>query len=217
MNAMNEAISKIGVVPVIKLNNPERDAAPLAKALCAGGVPVAEITFRAAGADKAMKLMKEACPEMMVGAGTVTNTDQIDATIAAGGQFIVTPGFDAELVAYAQKKNIPIFPGCTTASDYHAALKFGLEVIKFFPAEQSGGLAKIKAMSAPFPQFKIMPTGGISLKNLADYSASPVVAACGGSYMVSASLIDSQKWEEITALCRESRRIVDAARAERRQ
>lgn len=212
MNAMNEAISKIGVVPVIKLSNPERDAAPLAKALCAGGVPVAEITFRAAGADKAMKLMKVACPEMMVGAGTVTTTAQIDATIAAGGQFIVTPGFDAELVAYAQEKNIPIYPGCTTASDYHAALKFGLEVIKFFPAEQSGGLAKIKALSAPFPQFKVMPTGGVSLKNLAEYIKAPVICACGGSYMVTADLIEGQKWDEITDLCKKSREIVEEAR-----
>ncbi|MCI8574497.1 MAG: bifunctional 4-hydroxy-2-oxoglutarate aldolase/2-dehydro-3-deoxy-phosphogluconate aldolase [Oscillibacter sp.] len=212
MNAMNEAISKIGVVPVIKLNHPERDAAALAKALCAGGVPVAELTFRAAGADTAMKLMKEACPDMLVGAGTVTTTAQIDATIEAGGQFIVTPGFDAELVAYAQEKNIPIYPGCTTPTDYHAALKFGLEVIKFFPAEQSGGLAKIKAMSAPFPQFKVMPTGGISLKNLAEYIKSPVIAACGGSYMVTADLIDNQKWDEITALCKQSREIVEEAR-----
>ena len=212
MNAMNEAISKIGVVPVIKLNHPERDAAALAKALCAGGVPVAELTFRAAGADTAMKLMKEACPDMLVSAGTVTTTAQIDATIEAGGQFIVTPGFDAELVAYAQEKNIPIYPGCTTPTDYHAALKFGLEVIKFFPAEQSGGLAKIKAMSAPFPQFKVMPTGGISLKNLAEYIKSPVIAACGGSYMVTADLIDNQKWDEITALCKQSREIVEEAR-----
>lgn len=212
MNAMNEAISKIGVVPVIKLNHPERDAAALAKALCAGGVPVAELTFRAAGADTAMKLMKEACPDMLVGAGTVTTTAQIDATIEAGGQFIVTPGFDAELVAYAQEKNIPIYPGCTTPTDYHAALKFGLEVIKFFPAEQSGGLAKIKAMSAPFPQFKVMPTGGISLKNLGEYLSAPVIAACGGSYMVTADLIDNQKWDEITALCKQSREIVEEAR-----
>ena len=213
MNAFNQKISEIGVVPVIKLNHPERDAAPLAKALCAGDVPVAEVTFRAAGADKAIALMKEACPEMIVGAGTVTRTEQIDAVIAAGGEFIVTPGFDAELVAYAQEKNIPIVPGCTTATDYHAALKFGLEVIKFFPAEQSGGLKKIKALSAPFPMFKVMPTGGISLKNLAEYISSPVIAACGGSYMVTADLIDNNKWDEITELCRKSREIVKEARA----
>ena len=213
MNAMNTAISKIGVVPVIKLNHPERDAVGLAKALCAGGVPVAEVTFRAAGADKAIKLMKEACPDMLVGAGTVTTTAHIDAVIAAGGDFIVTPGFDPELVAYAQEKNIPIFPGCTTASEYHQALKFGLELIKFFPAEQSGGLAKIKALSAPFPQFKVMPTGGISLKNLKDYISAPVIAACGGSYMVTADLIDNNKWDEITDLCKKSRAIVEEARA----
>ena len=212
MNALNQKISAIGVVPVIKLNNPERDAVGLAKALCAGGVPVAEVTFRAAGADKAIKLMKEACPDMLVGAGTVTTTAHIDAVIAAGGDFIVTPGFDPELVAYAQEKNIPIFPGCTTASEYHQALKFGLEVIKFFPAEQSGGLAKIKALSAPFPQFKVMPTGGISLKNLADYIKAPVIAACGGSYMVTADLIDNNKWDEITELCKKSREIVEEAR-----
>ena len=213
MNAMNTAISKIGVVPVIKLNHPERDAAALGKALCAGGVGVAEITFRAAGADIAIKLMKEACPEMIVGAGTVTNTEQIDKVIAAGGEFIVTPGLDPELVAYAQEKNIPIFPGCTTASEYHQALKVGLELIKFFPAEQSGGLTKIMALSAPFPQFKVMPTGGISLKNLKEYISCPVIAACGGSYMVTADLIDNQKWDEITKLCKKSREIVEEARA----
>ena len=213
MNAMNERIAKIGVVPVIKLNHPERDAALLGKALCAGGVPIAEITFRAEGADIAIRLMKEANPEMLVGAGTVTNTAQIDAAIAAGGEFIVTPGFDPELVAYAQEKGIPIYPGCTTATDYHQALKFGLEVLKFFPAEQSGGLAKIKALAAPFPMFKIMPTGGVNLKNLRDYLACPIIAACGGSYMVTADLIENNRWDEITELCKQSRRIAEEARA----
>ena len=212
MDGLSQKISEIGVVPVIKLNHPERDAAALGKALCAGGVPVAEVTFRAAGADKAIRLMREACPDMTVGAGTVTTTNQIDAAIDAGAQFIVSPGFDAELVAYAQKKGVPIYPGCTTPTDYHAALKFGLEVLKFFPAEQSGGLAKIKAMNAPFPQFKIMPTGGVSLKNLKEYLSSPVIAACGGSYMVTAELIDNQKWDEITELCRKSIEIVKEAR-----
>ena len=212
MNAFNQKISEIGVVPVIKLNHPERDAAALAKALCAGGVPVAEVTFRAEGADKAIRIMKETCPEMIVGAGTVTRTEQIDAVIAAGGEFIVTPGFDAELVAYAQEKNIPIFPGCTTATDYHAALKFGLELIKFFPAELSGGLKKIKALAAPFPMFKVMPTGGVNLSNLGEYLASPIIAACGGSYMVTADLIDNNRWDEITELCRQSREIVKEAR-----
>ena len=212
MNALNQANSMIGVVPVIKLTYPERDAAPLAKALCECGLPVAEVTFRAAGAADAIRIMKETCPEMIVGAGTVTTTDHIDQTIAAGGQFIVTPGFDPELVAYAQEKNIPIFPGCTTPTDYHAALKFGLELIKFFPAEQSGGLAKIKAMSAPFPPFKVMPTGGISLKNLETYLSASVIAACGGSYMVTADLIENNKWDEIIDLCKQTRAIVDKVR-----
>ena len=213
MNAFNQRISEIGIVPVIKLNHPERDAAPLASALCAGGVPVAEVTFRAEGADLAIRLMKEACPDMIVGAGTVTNPAQIDAVIAAGGAFVVSPGFDSELVQYAQEKNIPVFPGCTTASEYQQAMKYGLEILKFVPAEQSGGLAKIQALAAPFPMFRIMPTGGISLKNLAEYLASPVIAACGGSYMVKAALIDNQRWDEITDLCRRSVEIVKEARA----
>jgi 2-dehydro-3-deoxyphosphogluconate aldolase/(4S)-4-hydroxy-2-oxoglutarate aldolase len=212
MNEMNTKISAIGVVPVIKLNNPERDAAPLAKALCEGGVPVAEVTFRAAGADTAIKLMKEACPDMLVGAGTVLTTEHVDKAIAAGAQFIVTPGFDPEIVKYCVEKNMPIYPGCTTPTDYHAALKFGLEVLKFFPAEQSGGLAKIKAMSAPFPMFKVMPTGGIGLNNLKEYLSCPVIAACGGSYMVTADLIDNQKWDEIIELCKKSVEIVKEAR-----
>ena len=212
MSTLNERISQIGVVPVIKLNHPERDAAALGQALRAGGVPVAEITFRAAGADTAIRLMKEACPNMLVGAGTVTTTAQIDAVIAAGGDFIVSPGFDPELVQYAQEKGIAMYPGCTTASEYHQALKYGLELIKFFPAEQSGGLAKIKSLAGPFPQFKVMPTGGISLKNLKDYISCPVIAACGGSYMVTADLIDNNKWDEITELCRKSVEIVKEAR-----
>ena len=212
MQNINKQISNIGVVPVIKLNNPERDAAPLAKALCEGGVPVAEVTFRAAGADKAIELMKQACPDMLVGAGTVLTTAQVDAAAKAGAEFIVTPGLDPDLVKYCQEIGMPIFPGCTTPTDYHTAYKLGLEVLKFFPAEQSGGLSKIKAMSAPFPMFKVMPTGGISLKNLKEYLSCPVICACGGSYMVTADLIDNQRWDEITELCRQSAQIVKEAR-----
>lgn len=212
MNAINQAISNIGVVPVIKLNHPQRDAAPLAQALCAGGVPVAEVTFRAAGAAEAIAIMTKTCPDMLVGAGTVLSTAQVDEALAAGAKFIVTPGLDVDIVKYCQAKGVAVFPGCTTPTDYHAAYKLGLEVLKFFPAEQSGGLAKIKAMSAPFPMFKIMPTGGISLKNLREYLSSPVVCACGGSYMVTADLIDNQKWDEITELCKQSVDIVKQVR-----
>jgi len=156
MSAIDQSISAIGVVPVIKLNHPQRDAAPLANALCEGGIPAAEVTFRAAGAAGAIRLMREARPDMLAGAGTVLTTAQVDEALAAGAQFIVTPGLDPELVTYCQGKGIPIYPGCTTPTDYHTAYKLGLNVLKFFPAEQSGGLAKIKAMAAPFPMFHIM-------------------------------------------------------------
>ncbi len=212
MNDLQKKISEIGVVPVIKLSNPQRDAKPLADALCAGGVPVAEVTFRAAGAADAIRIMAEAHPEMLVGAGTVMTTEHVDQTIAAGGKFVVTPGLDIEIVKYCQEKGITCFPGCTTPTDYHAAYKLGLEVLKFFPAEQSGGLAKIKAMAAPFPMFKVMPTGGISLKNLGEYAANKVICACGGSYMVTADLIENGKWDEITDLCKQSFAIVKEAR-----
>lgn len=199
-------------MPVIKLNNPEKDAKALAEALCKGKVPVAEVTFRAEGADKAIKLMKNAKPDMLVGAGTVLTTEQVDKALNAGAEFIVTPGLDTEIVEYCQKKGVPIFPGCTSPTDYHTAFKYNLKVVKFFPAEQSGGLNKIKAMSAPFPMFKVMPTGGISLKNLKDYISCPVICACGGSYMVTADLIDNNKWDEITELCEKSVEIVKEAR-----
>lgn len=212
MQAIDERIARVGVVPVIKLTDPQRDAAPLAHALTAGGLPVAEVTFRAAGADTAIRLMREACPDMLVGAGTVTNTAQVDAAIAAGAQFIVSPGFDGALVEYCQQKGIAVYPGCTTASEYQAALKYDLAVLKFFPAEASGGLARIKALSGPFPMFKIMPTGGISLKNLREYLSCPVVAACGGSYMVTPELIQNGCWDEITALCRQTVQIVQEVR-----
>ena len=140
------------------------------------------------------------------------STQQVDEAKAAGAQFVVTPGMDPDIVAYCQKIGMQIFPGCSTPTDLHTAYKFGLNVVKFFPAEQSGGLAKIKAMSAPFSMLKFMPTGGISLKNLAEYIKNPVIAACGGSYMVTADLIDNGKWDEITALCKQSVEIVKEAR-----
>ena len=212
MNELQKKISEIGVVPVIKLSNPQRDAKPLADALCAGGMPVAEVTFRAAGATDAIRIMVETHPDMLVGAGTVMTTEQVDQVIAAGGKFIVTPGLDIELVKYCQEKGITIFPGCTTPTDYHAAFKLGLEVLKFFPAVESGGLAKIKAMAAPFPMFKVMPTGGVSLDNLAEYASCPVICACGGTYMVKDHLIEGGKWDEITELCKKSVEIVKEAR-----
>ena len=211
MNPVLEKIQKTGIIPVVVLND-AKDAEPLAKALIEGGLPCAEVTFRTDAAEESIRIMKEKFPEMLIGAGTVLTIDQVDRAVAAGAEFIVTPGFDPELCAYCAEKEIAIYPGCTTPTDYHAALKFGLKVLKFFPAEQSGGLAKIKAMSAPFPMFKVMPTGGISLKNLKEYLKCPVICACGGSYMVTADLIDNGKWDEITELCRQSAEIVKEAR-----
>lgn len=212
MNELLSQIEKIGIVPVIKLNHPERDAAPLAQALCAGGVPAAEVTFRAAGADKAMCAMKKACPDMLVGAGTVLTVEQVKQAHAAGAQFIVSPGFDAKVVEATIALGMLPLPGCTTATAIQMALGYGLEVVKFFPAEQSGGLSMIQALHAPFSMVRFMPTGGVSLDNLGTYAASPAILACGGTYMVKDALIEGGKWDEITALCKRSVEIVREAR-----
>ena len=212
MKTMEQRLEEYGVVPVVVLKD-TKDAIPLADALMEGGLSCAEVTFRTDAAEESIRLMSEKYPEMLVGAGTVLTTAQVDEAIEAGAKFIVTPGLDEYIVKYCQEKNIPIYAGCTTPTDYHTAYRLGLDVLKFFPAEQSGGLAKIKAMSAPFPMFKVMPTGGIGLNNLKEYLSCPVIAACGGSYMVTADLIDNQKWDEIIDLCKKSVEIVKEARS----
>ena len=212
MNDVMKRIAEIGIVPVIRIDDVTK-APKLAEALCAGGVPVAEVTFRAAGADQAIRAMREAFPEMLVGAGTVLTRAQVDAAVDAGAQFVVSPGFNPKNVEYCQEKGITIFPGCVTPGEIECALEYGLEVLKFFPAEAFGGLKTIKALSAPFGMVKFMPTGGISLDNLAAYLASPAVIACGGSYMVTAKLINEGRWDEITELCRKSVEIVREVRS----
>lgn len=184
MKTPAQRITETGIIPVVKLLHPQEDAVPLARALIEGDISVMEITFRAAGATKAIRLITENCPEMLVGAGTILNVDQIDEAYAAGARFFVTPGFDSELITHCLSRGLTIFPGCTTASEYHSAYRLGLPILKFFPAEQSGGLAKIKALNGPFPMFQVIPTGGITLDNLGEYLASPIICACGGSYMV---------------------------------
>ena len=196
MNAVLEKLNKIGIVPVVVINNVE-DAAPLAKALCAGGLPCAEVTFRTAAAKEAIKIMTETCPEMIVGAGTVLNAEQVDAAVEAGATFIVSPGLNPKTVKYCIEKGVPITPGTSSPSDIEQAIELGLDVVKFFPAEQSGGLAKIKAMAAPYVNMKFMPTGGINAKNINDYLSFPKVIACGGSWMVPAKLVDEKKFDEI--------------------
>ncbi|MBP5281055.1 MAG: bifunctional 4-hydroxy-2-oxoglutarate aldolase/2-dehydro-3-deoxy-phosphogluconate aldolase [Lachnospiraceae bacterium] len=203
MEAVLEQISKIGIVPVVKIDRAE-DALPLAKALCAGGLPCAEVTFRTDAAAEAIQIMTKNFPNMCVGAGTVLNAAQVDAAVEAGAKFIVSPGLNPRTVKYCQEKGVPITPGTSSPSDIEQAIELGLEVVKFFPAEQSGGLAKIKAMAAPYVNMKFMPTGGINAKNLTSYLDFPKIIACGGSWMVPGDLINAGEWDKIEQLTREA-------------
>lgn len=194
---------KLGIIPVVKIDD-AKDALPLAKALCEGGLPVAEVTFRTGAAEEAIHVMAKEYPRMLVGAGTVLTTEQVDKAVAAGAKFIVSPGLNPKIVRYCQEKNVPITPGVSSPSDIEAALELGISVVKFFPAEASGGLAKIKAMAAPYTKVKFMPTGGINEKNIVSYLEFPKIVACGGSWMVSESLINKGEFEEIKRLTKEA-------------
>ena len=198
---MLEKIKSLGIVPVVKIDDVEK-AVPLAKALCDGGLPCAEITFRTEQAEESIRRISQAMPDMLVGAGTVLTPNQVDKAMNAGAKFIVSPGFNPTVVEYCQTKNIPIFPGCTSPSDIEKALELGLTCVKFFPAEQSGGIAAIKAMSAPYGNISFLPTGGINAKNLNDYLSFEKVIACGGSWMVDAALINEGKFDAIENLTR---------------
>ena len=203
MNEVLEKIQKIGIVPVVVLDD-AKDAAPLAKALCEGGLPCAEVTFRTAAAEESIRLMAEKFPEMLVGAGTVLTTEQVDAAVKAGAKFIVSPGFDPEIVDYCLKKEIPVLPGCISPSEVAQAVKRGLKTVKFFPAEQAGGVAMIKAMAAPYTQMKFMPTGGINAKNINSYLAFDKILACGGSWMVKKDLVAAGEFDKIRDLTKEA-------------
>ena len=208
---VSETIHKIGVVPVVVLND-AKDAAPLAKALVEGGLPCAEVTFRTEAAEESIRIMANDFPEMFVGAGTVLTIEQVDRAVAAGAKFIVSPGFDPEIVDYCIEKDIPVYPGCITPSEVAQAVKRGLKVIKFFPAEQFGGLATIKALAAPYTGIKFMPTGGVSAKNLESYLSFDKIVACGGSWMVKGDLVKEGKFDEIKELVKEAVRLVDDIR-----
>lgn len=186
----------IGIIPAIALNRVE-DAAPLAKALCAGGLPVAEVTYRTAAAHDAMIEMKKACPEMLVGAGTVLTKQQVDSAIDAGAEFIVSPGLNPEIVSYVLSKGLPMIPGISTASEIEQALALGLSTVKFFPAEQLGGLKTIKALCGPYRSMTFLPTGGVNTDNMLDYLNDPKIFAVGGTWMVKSALIDAGKFDEI--------------------
>lgn len=202
-----ETIQKMGVVPVVILND-AKDAAPLAKALVEGGLPCAEVTFRTEAAEESIRIMANDFPEMFVGAGTVLTIDQVDRAAAAGAKFIVSPGFQPEIVDYCLEKEIPVFPGCITPSEVAQAVKRGLKIVKFFPAEPFGGVATIKAMAAPYTGLKFMPTGGVNAKNLESYLSFDRIIACGGSWMVNGALVKEGKFDEIKALTEEAVKLV---------
>ena len=202
-NKMISELYSIGLIPVIKIENPD-DAVPLAKALIDGGLPAAEITFRTKCAAEAIKNITDAYPEMLVGAGTVLTTEQVDAAIAAGSKFIVSPGLNPKVVSYCLSKGVPMLPGCANPSDVEAALELGLTTVKFFPAEAVGGLKMLKAMAAPYGQLTFMPTGGINADNLLEYLKFNKIVACGGSFMVKDELVKEKKWDEITALTKDA-------------
>jgi len=211
MNPTLTQIHSIGIVPVIAISDIEK-AVPLARALLAGGIPCAEITFRTTEGAECIRRIATEVPEVLIGAGTVLRTDQVDQAIEAGAKFIVSPGFNPKIVSYCIKKNIPITPGCSTPTDMEAAIEFGLEVVKFFPAEQAGGLPYIKAVAAPYTSLKFLPTGGINAENLGKYLTFNRVIACGGSWMVTKDLIDRADYPEITRLCKEAVHIMKTAR-----
>lgn len=211
MNQILERIKKTGIIPVVVIED-KKDAEPLAEALCKGGLPCAEVTFRTAAAAEAIQLMKNAHPEMLVGAGTVLTIDQVDTAIAAGAEFIVSPGFDSVIVDYCLEKGIVVLPGCISPSEAVIAVRKGLSVIKFFPAEQAGGLPFIKAIAAPYTTLSFMPTGGINPENVKEYLKYDRIFACGGSWMVKAKLISEGRFDEIQKLTEEAAAIVKEIR-----
>ena len=211
MKDLAERFHEVGVVPVVVLED-AKDAVPLAQALVEGGLPCAEVTFRTKAAAESIKIMSEKHPEMLVGAGTVLTVEQVDEAVAAGAKFIVSPGLNSEVVKYCLDKNIAITPGVVTPSEMEQAIELGLNIVKFFPAEPSGGLSMIKAVSAPYTMLKFMPTGGINPGNVKEYLKSDKIFACGGSWMVKGDLVDAGDFDKIKELTKEAADIVKEIR-----
>lgn len=211
MTEMMQQLKKIGIIPVVVLND-AKDALPLAHCLMEGGLPCAEVTFRTAAAEESIRQMVKAYPDMIVGAGTVLTCEQADRAIDAGAKFIVSPGFNPKVTEYVLKKGVPMTPGVQTPTEIEAALQFDLDVVKFFPAEPAGGLKMIKALAAPYVGLQFMPTGGINANNVRDYLAYDRIVACGGSWMVNGSLVKEGKFDEILAMVREAADIVKEIR-----
>jgi len=203
VNETLERIGELGIIPVVKIEKPE-DALPLGRALINGDLPIAEITFRTSAAEESIKFLTRELPKLLVGAGTVLTIEQVKKAIFAGAKFIVSPGFNPKVVDYCIGNSIPVTPGINNPTQIEMALERGIEVVKYFPAEASGGLPLLKSMSAPYTGLKFIPTGGINLNNLCSYLSSKKVHACGGSWMVKPELISSGNFAEITRLTKEA-------------
>lgn len=211
MHEILEKIKEIGIVPVVALDDAD-DALPLAEALSEGGLPCAEITFRTAAAEEAIRRISDRCPQMLVGAGTVLTTDQADRAAAAGARFLVSPGFNPRVVRHCVEKGYLITPGCSTPSDMEQAIENGLKVVKFFPAEPAGGLGMIRALAAPYKEIQFMPTGGISPANAGEYLRYERILACGGTWMVKEEMIREKAFDKIKELSQEAAKIVQTSR-----
>jgi 2-dehydro-3-deoxyphosphogluconate aldolase/(4S)-4-hydroxy-2-oxoglutarate aldolase len=211
MDELFETLGRIGVIPVVRLDDP-KNAGPLAEALLAGGLPCAEITFRTAGAAEAIRRIADGYPDLMLGAGTVLQTDQAQQAVDAGARFIVSPGLSRTVVEWCQRAAVAVMPGVATPTEVLMAMEYGLSILKVFPAEALGGVALLEAMAAPFAGLKLVPTGGISAASLATYLRLPVVLAVGGSWMVAPKLLASNRFDEVTRLAREAVDIVARSR-----
>lgn len=203
MSDMFKRFEELGIIPVVAIND-AKHAVPLAKALAAGGLPMAEITFRTAAAEESIRRISAEVPEVLCGAGTVLTIEQCERAKKAGAKYIVAPGLGEKVVKWCVENEMPVTPGVCTPSDITAALEYGLEVLKFFPAENSGGIAALKAMAAPFGGVRFIPTGGITAANLMDYLSFPKVVACGGSWMVKSEMIAAEQFDAITKLTRDA-------------
>ena len=203
---VSNVLARLGearILPVVELDTSEA-ALPLAKALMAGGLPVAEITFRSEAAADSIGILRERIPEMLVGAGTVLDIEQVGQAHRAGSRFVVTPGFNPAVVEACIELGLPVLPGINNPTGVERAMGFGLDAVKFFPAEASGGVPFLKALSGPYPSIRFVPTGGIGPDNLGDYLALPNVLACGGSWIVSPALVRASRFDEVARLAGEA-------------
>ncbi len=204
---MFKTIYELGIIPVVAIDDADK-AVLLAKALSEGGLPAAEITFRTAAAEESIRRITAECPDVLVGAGTVLTKEQADRAVAAGAKFIVTPGFNPEMIAYIKSLGIPMMPGAATPGEMEQAMSMGLTNIKFFPAEANGGVAKLKALAGPYQAAKWMPTGGVNAKNLNDYLSFDRIIACGGTWLATGADIAENNWDGITKKCKEAIKVM---------